>query len=253
MADLTCGRLQGKVALVTGAAQGLGLGIARALREAGASVVLTDINPDVATVASELDPAGRSAVGQLLDVRSEPAWHTCVAQTATRFGAIDILVNNAAITISKSVWDIPAAEWDDVLAVNLRGVFFGCRVAGKLMRERGSGRIINLSSLAGQRGGVVAGAHYSASKAGIIVLTKCFAQELAGNNVTVNAIAPAAIEGPMTKTMPAEKVQGLAKTIPIGRLGLDSEVGAAAVYLASDEAGFVTGATLDINGGVFMR
>jgi 3-oxoacyl-[acyl-carrier protein] reductase len=121
------------------------------------------------------------------------------------------------------------------------------------MREQRSGRIINLSSLAGQRGGVVAGAHYSASKAGIIVLTKCFALELAGNGVTVNAIAPAAIEGPMTKVMPAEKVQGLAKTIPVGRLGHDTEVGAAAVYLASDAAAFVTGSTLDVNGGVFMR
>ena len=253
MTNIASGRLAGKIALVTGAAQGLGLGIARAFVDEGAFVVLTDINPRIEDIARELDPEGKRAVGRVLDVRSEAAWSDCIAEIARSFSSLDILVNNAAMTISKSVWDIPVDEWDDVMAVNLRGVFFGCRVGGRLMRERGSGRIINLSSLAGQRGGVVAGAHYSASKAGIIVLTKCFAQELAGNGVTVNAIAPAAIEGPMTKVMPVEKVQGLAKTIPVGRLGMDSEVGAAAVYLASNEAGFVTGATLDVNGGVFMR
>ena len=253
MADGSLMSLQGKSALVTGAAQGLGLGIARALLDAGASVTLTDVSPQVETMARELDPTEARAVGLLLDVRREEAFTTCSDEVVRRFGALDILVNNAALTISKSVWDIPAQEWDEVLAVNLRGIFFGCRVAGRRMRERGSGRIINLSSLAGQRGGVVAGAHYSASKAGIIALTKCFALELAGSGVTVNAIAPAAIEGPMTRIMPAEKVQGLARTIPVGRLGSDREVGAAAVYLASDEAGFVTGATLDVNGGVFMR
>jgi 3-oxoacyl-[acyl-carrier protein] reductase len=245
--------LQAKFALVTGAAQGIGLGIARAFHNAGASVVLADVNPDIETIAKDLDPEGARASGLHLDVRNEESWTQCLDAATARFGALDILVNNAALTVSKSVWDIPAAEWDDVLAVNLRGVFFGCRVAGHSMRERGSGRIINLSSLAGQRGGVVAGAHYSASKAGIIVLTKCFAQELAGSGVTVNTIAPAAIEGPMTKVMPTEKVEGLARTIPVGRLGRDHEVGAAAVYLASDAAGFVTGTTLDINGGIFMR
>jgi 3-oxoacyl-[acyl-carrier protein] reductase len=253
MADGSMRRLEGKVALVTGAAQGLGLGIARALLDEGASVTLTDINPEVETIAQDLDLTGNRAIGLLLDVRREDAWTTCFDKSIDHFGPLDIVVNNAAMTISRSVWDISSEEWDEVMAVNLRGVFFGCRVAGRHMRERETGRIINLSSLAGQRGGVVAGAHYSASKAGIIVLTKCFAQELAGSGITVNAIAPAAIEGPMTKAMPAEKVQGLARTIPVGRLGTDREVGAAAVYLASDEAGFVTGATLDVNGGVFMR
>lgn len=245
--------LSGKVGLVTGAVQGLGLAIARSLLEAGAAVVLADINPEIKAVARTIEPNGDRALGLRMDVRDEQAWQDALAATVARFGALDIAVNNAALTISKSVWDIPIEEWDDVLAVNLRGVFLGCRTAGSRMRERGSGRIINLSSLAGQRGGVVAGAHYSASKAGIIVLTKCFAQELAGSGITVNCIAPAAIEGPMTKVMPADKVAGLARSIPVGRLGSDHEVGAAAVFLASEEAGFITGATLDINGGVFMR
>jgi 3-oxoacyl-[acyl-carrier protein] reductase len=245
-------RLGGRVAIVTGAAQGLGLAIAKSFMEAGASVVLADVNPDISSIAAALGSPDR-VLGVALDVRSEEAIEEVAQQATDRFGGLDIMVNNAALTISKPIWDIPAEEWDDVLAVNLRGVLFGCRVAGKRMREKGFGRIINISSLAGQRGGVVAGAHYSASKAGIIVLTKCFAQELASSGVTVNTIAPAAIEGPVTKVMPAEKVQGLARTIPVGRLGDDREVGAAAIYLASDLAGFVTGTTLDINGGVFMR
>ncbi len=253
MVEASDRRLMGKVALVTGAAQGLGLGIARAFLEAGANVVLTDVQPEIAAAAKSLDPSGAHAIALPLDVRSEEAFSACLGQALGRFGRLDILVNNAALTIAKSVWDIAVQEWDDVLAVNLRGVFFGCRVAGRHMREQKSGRIINLSSLAGQRGGVVAGAHYSASKAGIIVLTKCFAQELAGCGITVNAIAPAAIEGPMTKVMPADKLESLARTIPAGRLGSDREVGAAAVYLASDDAAFVTGSTIDVNGGVFMR
>lgn len=253
MANSSTQMLHGKVALVTGAGQGLGLAISRSFIEAGAAVALTDINPSIEAIAKDIDPTGQRSVGLRLDVRSEAAWTECLEKAVGYFGALDIVVNNAAVTISKSVWDIPAEEWDDVLAVNLRGVFFGCRVAGKYMREHGSGRIINLSSLAGQRGGVVAGAHYSASKAGIIVLTKCFAQELAGSGITVNTIAPAAIDGPNLKAMPSENVLGLARAIPLGRLGNDREVGAAAVYLASDDAGFVTGMTLDINGGLFMR
>ncbi len=245
--------LSGKVALVTGAAQGLGLAIARALHRAGAAVLLTDINPEVEAVATALDAGAGRSRGVVQDVRDEAGWQALADGLLAERGRLDILVNNAALTISKPLWDIPAAEWDDVLAVNLRGTFFGCRTVGRIMREAGKGRIINISSMAGQRGGVVAGGHYSASKAGIIVLSKCFAAELAGGNVTVNTIAPAAIEGPITKVMPADKVQAMARTIPLGRLGDDAEVGAAAVWLASDAAGFVTGATIDINGGIFMR
>lgn len=245
--------LADKSALVTGAAQGLGLAIAKAFAKAGAAVLLSDVDSRVERAAGDLAAAGGDALGLRLDVRSEVEWQAAIDAAQNRFGRLDILVNNAAMTVSKPVWDIAVAEWDEVMAINLRGVFLGCRAAGRIMREAGGGRIINLSSLAGQRGGVVAGAHYSASKAGIIVLTKCFAQELAGSGTTVNCIAPAAIEGPMTAVMPAEKVASLAAQIPLGRLGRDTEVGEAAVYLASDGAGFVTGATLDINGGVFMR
>ncbi len=242
--------LAGKAALVTGAAQGIGLAIARALVEAGASVLLADVDVAVEQAAASI---GTRSAARIVDVRDEDALAAAADDVIARFGSLDIMVNNAALTIAKPVWDIPAAEWDDVMAVNLRGVFFGCRVAGRHMRAQSFGRIINLTSLAGQRGGAVAGAHYSASKAGIIALTKCFAQELAGDGVTVNAIAPAAIDGPMAQAMPREKVSAMAATIPVKRLGDDREVAAAAIYLASDAAGFVTGTTLDINGGLFMR
>ena len=168
-------------------------------------------------------------------------------------GDVDVMVNNAARTVSRPFWEIEKEEWDDVLAVNLRGVFFGCQLAGEHMRHRGRGRIINLSSLAGQQGGAVAGAHYAASKAGIIVLTKIVAQELAPHGVTVNAIAPAAVRTPVMDEMPADRLEGVRQRIPVGRFGEAEEVGAVAAFLASDEAAYITGATLDINGGLLMR
>jgi 3-oxoacyl-[acyl-carrier protein] reductase len=249
--------LVGKAAFVTGAARGIGKAIAKSFLDAGARVWLADISESVFDAAKALDPSGAKAAGIVLDVRDEAAFEAAFARASgdggPAGGDIDILVNNVALTIAKPVWDIPAAEWDDVQAVNLRGTFFGCRIAGRHMRDRRRGRIINISSMAGERGGAVAGAHYATSKAGIIVLTKMFAQELAGSGVTVNCIAPAAIRGPITDEMPADKVAAMAKMIPVGRLGDDREVGMAAAYLASDLAAFVTGTTLDVNGGLFMR
>lgn len=247
------GKLEGRIALVTGAAQGLGLAIARAFHTAGAHVFLADINPEVVDVAATLAGDGKGATGVVLDVRDEAEWTALTDRILSAKGSLDILVNNAALTISKPLWDIPGAEWDDVMAVNLRGTFFGCRTAGRIMREAGKGRIINISSMAGQRGGIVAGGHYSASKAGITVLGKCFAADLAASGVTVNTIAPAAIEGPITLKMPPEKVAAMSKAIPVGHLGHDREIGAAALWLASDEASFVTGTTIDVNGGLYMR
>lgn len=241
----------GRSALVTGAAQGIGRAIAAVLHAAGADVYLLDLDEGRAeAAASEL---GARAHALAADVRSRAQVEAAVEQVRERHGALDILVNNAARTVNRSVWEIDAEEWDDVLAVNLRGVLFGCQVGGAAMRERGSGRIVNLASLAGQQGGLVAGAHYAASKAGIVVLTKIFARELAPFGVTVNAVAPAAIDGPVLRSLGAERVEGLAASIPVGRVGRPEEVAAAVAYLASDDAAFVTGATLDVNGGVFMR
>jgi 3-oxoacyl-[acyl-carrier protein] reductase len=163
------------------------------------------------------------------------------------------MVNNAARTPSTCLWDIGADEWDDVLAVNLRGSFFGCRIAGRHMRERSAGRIVNLGSMAGQQASAATGVHYAASKAGVIALTRAFAQALAPHGVTVNALAPAAVRSPVLEAMDESRQRTLAAGIPLGRFGEPEEVAAAVLYLASPAAAFITGATLDLNGGRLMR
>ena len=249
MTHATALPLAGRVAFVTGAGQGLGAAIARALAQAGARVAVADIDgANAQAVAAEV-----SGLALPLDVRDEQAFGDRFAQAVAHFGAVDILVNNAARTPTTSLWDITPAEWDDVLAINLRGSFFGCRIAGKHMRERGAGRIVNLASLAGQQVSSATGVHYAASKAGLLALTRAFAQELAPHGVTVNALAPAAIDSPALAALPPERQQALKAGIPLGRFGLADEVAAAVVYLASPAAAFMTGATLDLNGGRFMR
>lgn len=243
-----------RVAFVTGAAQGLGAAIARRLHADGARVVVTDVNEDGArTLAASLDPGGDSAIALGVDVRSREQLQRALAETVDRLGEVDILVNNAARTIARPVWEIEPDEWDDLLAVNLRGVLFGCQLAGPRLRERGWGRIVNMASLAGQQGGSVAGAHYAASKAGILVLTKIVARELAGTGVTCNAVAPAAIRGPAMDAMPAERIAAVQSQIPVGRLGEPEEVAALVAFLCSEDGGYVTGAAYDINGGLSMR
>ena len=246
--------MRARSAIVTGGAQGLGEAIARALVERDVAVLLADIDGERAgETAAAVDSTGRLAGAVACDVREPASLEAAFAAALARFGTVDVMVNNAARTISRSFWEIETDEWDDVLAVNLRGVFIGCRLAGAHMRERGFGRIVNLASLAGQQGGAVAGAHYAASKAGIIVLTKIVARELAPHGVTVNAIAPAAIGGPVMDKLPPEQIAALAEAIPVGRVGRPEEVGALAAFLASDEAAYITGATLDVNGGLSMR
>ena len=204
---------------------------------------------DLAGVEELAAELGSDAGAVEHDVRSLESWERLVAGT----GQIDVLVNNAARTEFSSFWEIDVDEWDDVLATNLRGTYLGCRVVGAQMRDRGAGRIVNLASVAGQRGASATGVHYAASKAAIVALTRHAATALAGHGVTVNAVAPAAIDGPMVSLVPPEKVEAMVKTIPVGRLGRGEEVAAAVAYLASDAAGFVTGATLDVNGGMLMR
>lgn len=244
-------RAPAKVAVVTGAGRGIGEAVAARLAQDGARVVVADI--DRAAASAVADAIGLQAVPAGLDVRDRASFAAAVRLAVEQLGGLDILVNNAALTISRPFFEIDETEWDDVLAVNLRGVFVGCQLAGAHMREQRQGRIVNLASLAGQQGSAVNGAHYVASKAGILALTKTAAHELAPYGVTVNAIAPAAIEGPVVDALPAETRAALTRSIPTGRLGRPDEVAGVVAYLVSDGATYVTGATFDINGGSFMR
>ena len=232
-----------RIAIVTGAARGIGEAIARRLHKGGYRVVLADV-ADASPVADEL---GDGALAVELDVRNLSSWEALLGELDDDVYA---LVNNAARTEFRSFWEVDVDEWDDVLATNLRGTYLGCRVVGATLRERGAGRIVNLASDAGQAASGRSGPHYAASKAGVISVTRRAATELAAHGVTVNAIAPAAIDGPLARAvLTDEKLPH----IPAGRLGRPEEVAALVAFLLSDEAGYITGATLDINGGVLMR
>jgi 3-oxoacyl-[acyl-carrier protein] reductase len=207
-------------------------------------VVLADVNVEGAErVAAALGERARAVE---CDVRSKGS------RGPGHAGRVDVMVNNAARTIPRSLWELEQDEWDDVLAVNLRGVLFGCQLAGAAMRGRGWGRIVNLASVAGQQPGAM-GAHYAASKAGIVILTKMFAAELAADGVTVNAVAPAAVRTPVFDSLSEERLEALRTRIPVGRFGEPAEVGELVAFLCSDAAGYITGATLDVNGGLLMR
>jgi 3-oxoacyl-[acyl-carrier protein] reductase len=240
------------VAVVTGAARGLGEAIARRLHADGYRVALADIDADGADrVASEL---GAGALGVRHDIRDPASWERLLGEVRTELGDdVHALVNNAARTEVRSFWEIDVDEWDDVLATNLRGTYLGCRVVGAYLRDRGQGRIVNLASVAGQAGRAVTGVHYATSKAAIVALTRLAATELAPHGVTVNAVAPAAIDGPMVASVAPERIEAMLATIPVGRLGRPEEVAGLVAYLLSDEAGFTTGATFDVNGGMLMR
>lgn len=245
-----------KAALVTGAGQGLGLAIAERLFNEGYSVAITDINLSAAQKASsKLDASGKRVIALELDVQAKESFETALASTVDRFGQCDVLVNNAAMTPTTSVMDISADEFDQVLSTNLRGTFFGCQVFGKYFGEQNYGRVINMTSLAGQMGGTASGAHYAASKGGIITLTKVFARALADQGVTVNAVAPGPVDMPSTREkVPAEKLEHIIKTmIPVKKMSSSNFVADMVVMLASDSAGCTTGACWDTNGGIFMR
>jgi 3-oxoacyl-[acyl-carrier protein] reductase len=238
--------------IVTGAARGLGEAIARRLHADGYRVALADIDGEGAEhVASELGAGARSFPH---DIRELDSWERLLEDVRATLGDdVVALVNNAARTELRSFWEIDVEEWDDVLATNLRGTYLGCRVVGAYLRDAGAGRIVNLASVAGQASRAVTGVHYATSKAAIVALTRHAATELAPHGVTVNAVAPAAIDGPMVASVPPERIEAMLKTIPVGRLGRPAEVAAIVSFLLSDEAGFTTGATYDVNGGMLMR
>jgi 3-oxoacyl-[acyl-carrier protein] reductase len=244
------------VALVTGAAAGLGQLIAAELHRAGFRVALSDRDGQAASAAAAaLDVSGNTAIGLALDVLHKADFEAALARLhAVWGGPPQVLVNNAALTLTTPVMQISPEEFSQVVDINLRGSFLGCQVIGAAMAAAGYGRIINLASLAGQNGGTAAGAHYAASKAGILTLTKIFARALAEQGVTVNAVAPGPLDLPSVHAaVPAERLAQIVKTIPVQRLGNPRFVARLVALLASADADSATGAAWDVNGGIFMR
>ena len=244
-----------QVVCVTGASQGLGAAISRAFHAAGYLVAIADIDEAGAhALAFDLDRTGATVQGLYLDVRFSTSFEAARDAIVAKWGAPQVLVNNAVLTAARPVLDIHPDEFDDVMAVNVRGTFIGCQVFGRLFKSQGYGRIVNMASLAGQNGGTATGAHYAASKGAIITLTKVFARDLAAFGVTANAIAPGPIDTPAVhRTVPDDRMPQLIAGIPVGQLGDAEFVADIAVQLASPQASFVTGATWDINGGLYMR
>ncbi|CAN7306035.1 SDR family NAD(P)-dependent oxidoreductase [Phenylobacterium sp. LjRoot225] len=242
-------------ALVTGGAQGLGAAIVRALFAQGCRVAIGDLDVDgAAALAAELDPSGERIFAQPLDVREEAAFAAAYEAMAQRWGEPQTLVNNAVMTVARPVLEIPPDEFDQVMAVNVRGTFVGSQVFGRRFKAAGYGRIVNIASLAAQNGGSATGAHYAASKGAIITLTKVFARDLAPFGVTVNAIAPGPLDLPsVRRIVPEDRLAAMVGTIPVGQLGDPAYVAELVCLLAAERSGFTTGATWDVNGGLYMR
>ena len=240
------------MAIVTGSARGIGLEIGRWLAKAGASVALADLKADqVRQATDQLRDAGYEAISVTADVSDEAQVRAMSQQTLERWGRIDILVNNAGICPLTPVEEITVAEWDMVLGVNLKGAFLCSKAVIPTMREQRSGKIINIASSAGQMGGLAVGLHYSTSKAGVLGLTKSLARILAPD-IQVNAVSPGTTESEMTSGWNQSTIDGIIKQIPAGRLGRPADVAATVLFLASGEAGFITGQTLSVNGGLLM-
>jgi 3-oxoacyl-[acyl-carrier protein] reductase len=244
--------LKDKVALVTGASQGIGWDIAQALVVAGAKVaVAARTEEKLALLVGEIETAGGEAIAVKMDVADAEQVKAGFKRVIDKFGRLDILVNNAAITRDGLAVRMKADDWDAVIRTNLTGAHLCIQQAlGTMMRAR-AGRIINVSSVVAQMGNA-GQVNYVAAKAGLIGLTKAIAMEIASRNITVNAVAPGFIETPMTNVLSDKVKEELKARIPLGRLGVPRDVAASIVFLASDEAAYITGHVLDVNGGMYL-
>jgi NAD(P)-dependent dehydrogenase (short-subunit alcohol dehydrogenase family) len=256
------GRLKDRVAIVTGSGQGMGLAIAHACAREGAKIVITDINDDTigAAVAEVKQKEGRDAIGIRMDVTKKSEIEAAVKQVLDRWGRIDILVNNAggALNTPHRLAEVEERHWDLVVNVNLKGAFLCCQQVIPAMVRQGRGAVVNMSALAGHWRASLAGVQYTAAKAGIEGLTRQLAYDFGPSGIRVNAIAP-------TVTMTGERIQGLwddkgqaekeriLNQIPLRRLSTMEEIGAGVVFLASDESSYITGITLDVCGGRYLR
>ena len=244
--------LKDRVALVTGASQGIGRATALGLAAAGARVVAAARNAEkLAGVVGEISAAGGEALAAKMDVADAEQVKAGFKQALERFGKLDILVNNAAISRDGLAVRMKAEDWDAVLRTNLTGAHLCTQQALATMMRLRYGRIINVASVVAETGNA-GQANYVAAKAGLIGLTKAIAVEVASRNITVNAVAPGFITTPMTDPLPQIVKEQMLARIPLGRMGADTDVAAAIVFLASEEAGYITGHVLDVNGGMYM-
>ncbi|MDR9856936.1 glucose 1-dehydrogenase [Paenibacillus sp. VCA1] len=249
------GRVSGKVAIVTGAAGGMGKEDALLLAKEGAKVVVTDIQEEkVNEVVDQINQSGGEAIGFRHDVTSEEEWIRIIDETVEKWGKIDVLVNNAGISLAKSLVDTTAQDWDKVMSINLTGGFFGIKHVIPVMQKNGGGSIINISSIAGLTGSNGAGP-YTASKGAVRLLTKAIAIDYGKDNIRCNSIHPGYIETPMTKDLLADDqmTKWFLSNTPLARLGKAENIAAGVLFLASDESSFITGAELAIDGGVSAR
>jgi len=245
---------EGKVALVTGAGRGIGRAIAKSFGEQRAHVIVNDILPQkkLTEMAAAISQIGINSIGIQADVSQSDQVENMIQLTDEAFGRLDILVNNAGIIRRGSIETVSEKDWDQVMAVNLKGTFNCCRVAAELMIKQRAGKIVNVSSIAGKTGDITSAPGYGPSKAAIDALTKSLARQLAGYGINVNGVAPHAIETEMSAEWSDEKRKTIIEAIPLKRLGQPHEVADAVLFLASAKADFITGEILDVNGGFLM-
>jgi len=237
-----------KVAIVTGAASGIGKSCSLSFAEKGVKVVVVDLNKKGAEETNlEIQRKGGKAIFIKADVSKKEDVENIVNITENNFGKIDILVNCAGICQIRNVEDITEEEWDKMMSINLKGTFFLCQSVLKEMKKYQKGKIVNMGSVAGEIGGILVGANYSASKAGILCLTKSLAKYAAPYNINVNSVSPGFIDTEMTKDLGQDPT-----SVPLGRCGRPEEVSDAILFLCSDASSYITGANIDVNGGLFM-
>ena len=245
--------LKDKIVLVTGAAQGIGKAIAHSLAKEGAGVIVSDINLELAAAAAkEIQESGAKAIPLQMNVADLADVEAGVKKALQEMGKIDILVNNAGITKDNLFLRMKKDDWDAVVSVNLTGVFNLCKAVSRLMLKQSSGKIINIASIVGEMGNA-GQANYSASKAGVIGLTKTLAREFASRGITVNAIAPGFIQTAMTDKIPEEVKKKMLEQIPLGKLGRAEDVANACLFLAGSAADYITGQVINVNGGMLMN
>ena len=243
-------KLKNKVAIVTGASRGIGRSVAQEISKSGAHVVCVSRSEgDLLKVSKKLNDEGFSSSSFVCDVSNSNDFKKLIDDTVSKFNQVDILVNNAGITKDNLIMRMSESDWNTVIDVNLKGVFNGIKAVSRQMMKQKYGRIINISSIVGLIGNP-GQANYAASKAGVIGLGKAVSKELASRNITVNTIAPGYIETDMVEDIQETVKDDLFKQIPLGRIGKPSDIATAVLYLASDEAGYITGQTLTIDGGM---